>query len=126
MDQSVDNQESPNRSVWLILSYVWIASCCVFLPAIPLVIERDDEFAKWHAKHGLVLALVWFLISVVLLGLGNLIGLVWETGQALFYILWGFIGIAFLVLCLIALIKGFEGHRWTVKPLEGFLNKLNF
>jgi len=125
MEQSADPQQSPNRTVWLILSYTWIVACCVFLPAIPLVVEREDEFAKWHAKHGIVLALVWFFLSVVLLGIANLFGLFWDAGKSLFYILWGFVGVAFLVLNIISMMKAFEGQRWTVKPLEGFLKKLN-
>lgn len=121
----MESPQSQNRTVWLLLSYAWIAACCVALPAIPLVIERDDEFAKWHAKHGLLLASLWFLVSLVLLLMGNLLGLAWEPLKATFYMIWGVVGAGFLVVCIIALMKAFEGERWTLKPLETLLNKLS-
>lgn len=117
--------QSPNRTIWLLLSYLWIAVCCVVLPAIPLVAEREDDFAKWHAKHGLVLALGFFAVSVVLLGLGSLLGMAWAPLGIIFRILWAITGMVFLVICAVALMKGLEGQRWTLKPIEGILGKLN-
>ena len=127
MEELQAQQESPNRMVWLLLSYLWIAACCagVFLPAIPLIVEREDEYAKWHAKNGIALALIWFGVSVVLLGLANLFGTFWELGKVLFYLLWGVFAMGYMVLCVIALLKAFEGERWTLGPLRSFLGKLD-
>ncbi|MDX9720444.1 MAG: hypothetical protein RBU37_06840 [Myxococcota bacterium] len=127
MDETPEINETSNRSVWLLLSYLWITTCCVFLPVIPMVVEREDEFAKWHAKHGLILALLWFLLSVGLLGLANFMGMLdWDSLKTIFYILWGVAGSAFLVLCLVAMMKAFAGERWTLSVLRGFLDKLDF
>ena len=40
---------SSNRSVMIVLSYLWI------LALIPFLMEQDDKDVRWHAKHGLVL-----------------------------------------------------------------------
>ncbi len=122
-----DLEASPNRTAWLLLSYLWILGCCMILPAIPLVMEQQDAYAKWHAKHGLVLAFIWFAVSTVLLGMANLFGaLDWNAGKVIFYVFWGLLGLPFLLFCLIALMKALEGHCWTVKPIESFLSKLPF
>lgn len=38
-----------------ILSYIGI------LVLIPLIVNKDDQFVKFHSKQGLVLAIVWFI-----------------------------------------------------------------
>jgi len=128
MDQdAAASPASPNRTAWLLLSYMWIAACCVVLPAVPLIVEREDDFAKWHAKHGLVLGVVWLVFSFGVLLLANIFGaLDVEWLKASFYAIWCLGGLGFLVLCAVALMRALEGHRWTLGPLEQVLSKLNF
>ena len=62
---------SSNRSVMLVLAYLWI------LALIPLLMEQDDQDVRWHAKHGLVLLgaeIAAFLAIGILSGLSGGLG----------------------------------------------------
>lgn len=43
----------------LVLSYLFL------LALIPLLIDKDEE-VQWHAKHGLLLTVGWFVIGLVM------------------------------------------------------------
>lgn len=51
---------SPNRGLMLVLAYL------PPLSIIPLVVEKDDREVQWHAKHGLVLFVVWIILAVLI------------------------------------------------------------
>jgi hypothetical protein len=40
---------SSNRTIMIVLSYLWI------LAIVPLLVEKEDKEVQWHAKHGIVL-----------------------------------------------------------------------
>ena len=96
---------SPNRNLMIVLSYVWI----LFL--IPLLVEKDDKEVQWHAKHGLVLSVVEFILQMVLS----------VTGIGCFFAPFVFLG--FLVIRLIAIVKGLNGERFTVPVLSEYADK---
>jgi uncharacterized membrane protein len=80
------NQEIQEGKFFAIISYV------SFLCVITLILKKDNDFALWHAKHGLVLfvmEVVTFILSIIPL-LGWLIKI---FGYALFLLvsLWGII-----------------------------------
>ena len=96
---------SANRSLMIVLSYLWI----LFL--IPLLIEKDDKEVQWHAKHGLVLSVVEFLLQMVLS----------VTGIGCFFAPFVFLG--FSVVRLIAIVKGINGERFMVPVLSDYANR---
>lgn len=59
-------QGSNSNTGMAILSYIF------FLVIIPLVMNKDDQFVKFHSKQGLVLLICWiiasFLWSIPVLG----------------------------------------------------------
>ncbi len=60
-EQQEDNQpeeESGGINALALLSYLWI----LFL--VPLLAAKDDEFAQFHAKQGLVLFIFWVAIWI--------------------------------------------------------------
>jgi uncharacterized membrane protein len=81
------------------LSYVWVLS------VVMLVIKKDDEFVKFHAKQGTVL----FVASVIswILAL-----IVWILGPIL--------GIVILIGCIIGFIKAISGEKYKL-PVVGDL-----
>jgi len=96
---------SPNRNLMIVLSYIWI----LFL--IPLLVEKDDKEVQWHAKHGLVLSVVEFILQMVLS----------VTGIGCFFA--PFVFLAFLVIRLMAIVKGLNGERFTVPVLSDYADK---
>lgn len=96
---------SPNRNLMIVLSYIWI----LFL--IPLLAEKDDKVVQWHAKHGLVLSVVEFILQMVLS----------VTGIGCFFA--PFVFLAFLVIRLMAIVKGLNGERFMVPVVSEYADK---
>lgn len=76
------------------LSYVWVLS------VIMLILKKDDEFVKFHAKQGLILFLISFIGVVPVIG----------------WIIWIIVVIAMIF----GFIKALSGERYKV-PLIGDL-----
>ena len=96
---------SPNRNLMIVLSYFWI----LFL--IPLLVEKEDKEVQWHAKHGLVLSVVEFILQVILS----------LTGIGCFFS--PFVFLAFLVIRLMAIVKGINGERFIVPYVSQYTEK---
>ena len=101
---------SSNRSVMLILSYLWI------LALIPLLMEQDDQDVRWHAKHGLVLLgaeIAAFLAIGVLSGLSGGLGcLLVPLAQ-----------LGVLVFHVVCISKALKGQRLLIPELSDFADK---
>jgi uncharacterized membrane protein len=100
---------SQNRSLMIVLSYLWI----LFL--IPMLIEKDDAEVQWHAKHGLVLTVVEFLIQVGLYALAIGCFFIAFFSPLVFF--------GFAVLRVIAIVKGINGERFSVPGLTQYVEK---
>jgi len=96
---------SSNRNLMIVLSYFWI----LFL--IPLLVEKEDKEVQWHAKHGLVLSVVEFILQVILS----------LTGIGCFFS--PFVFLAFLVIRLMAIVKGINGERFIVPYVSQYTEK---
>ena len=105
---------SSNRNVMILLSYLWL------LALIPLVVEKEDKEVQWHAKHGLVLAVAelifWVAFQVLLFVLGSVLG-------CLAVIFAPIIGLGFLILHIVAIIKGINGSRLIVPGISQYADK---
>ena len=102
---------SSNRSVMIILSYLWV------LALIPLLMEQDDQDVRWHAKHGLVLLgaeIAAFLAIGILSGLSGGLGcLLVPLAQ-----------LGVLVFHVVCISKALKGQRLLVPGLSDFADKL--
>ncbi|HEY6139036.1 MAG TPA: DUF4870 domain-containing protein [Thermoanaerobaculia bacterium] len=108
---------SSDRTLMVVLSYLWI------LCLIPLLTKKDDSEVQWHAKNGLAILIaeivVWvffFIFSIVahripFLGCG-----VW--------VLQCVISIGFIVIRVIAIVKGVNGQRFRVPMVSDFADKM--
>jgi uncharacterized membrane protein len=105
---------SSNRNVMIVLSYLWL------LALIPLVVEKDDPEVQWHAKHGLVLAVAelvfWVAFQVVTFMLGSFLG-------CIFAIFAPIIGLVFLIVHIIAIVKGIGGSRLIIPGLSQYADR---
>ena len=101
---------SSNRSVMLVLAYLWI------LALIPLLMEQDDQDVRWHAKHGLVLLgaeIAAFLAIGILSGLSGGLGcLLVPLAQ-----------LGVLVFHVVCIAKALKGERLLIPGLSDFVNK---
>jgi uncharacterized membrane protein len=108
MEEQKSNQVSPkpgssDSNLMAALSYVWVLS------VVMLVVKKDDEFVKFHAKQGTVLFLAsivaWFF-SIFLFFLGPLICAVIAIG------------------CIIGFIKALGGERYSLPVVGELANKI--
>ena len=102
---------SSNRNVMILLSYLWL------LALIPLVVEKEDREVQWHAKHGLVLTVAelifWVAFQILTFVLGSFLG-------CLVAIFAPIIGLVFVIVHIIAIIKGINGQRLIIPGISQF------
>jgi uncharacterized membrane protein len=102
---------SSNRNVMILLSYLWL------LALIPLVVEKDDKEVQWHAKHGLVLTVAelifWVAFQIVTFVLGSFIGCIIAIFAPI-------IGLVFVIIHIIAIVKGINGQRLIIPGISQF------
>ncbi|HXG89586.1 MAG TPA: hypothetical protein VNJ02_14750 [Vicinamibacterales bacterium] len=105
---------SSNRNVMIVLSYLWL------LALIPLVVEKDDREVQWHAKHGLVLTVAelffWIAFQLLTVVLGSFLGCI----VAIFAPI---IGLLFLIVHIVAIIKGINGQRLIIPGISQYADK---
>ncbi len=105
---------SSNRNVMILLSYLWL------LALIPLVVEKDDREVQWHAKHGLVLTVAelifWVAFQILTVVLGSFLG-------CLVAIFAPIVGLGFLILHIVAIIKGINGGRLIVPGISQYADR---
>ncbi|USN53640.1 MAG: hypothetical protein H6760_00500 [Candidatus Nomurabacteria bacterium] len=81
-------------------SYVWILSVLI------LLLKKDSDFVRFHARQGFVL----FIISVIC----SILAIFW------------WVNLIVAVMALIGMYKAYQGEKWKM-PLVGMLaEKINF
>ena len=104
-----------DRTLMIALSYLWI------LGIVPLLAKKDDPEVQWHAKNGLVL-LGAEIVANVLVVLIRMMLRNSALGCAL-----GFLGCAvfvlFLVVRIMAIMKGVNGQRFRMPVISDFADK---
>ena len=97
------------------VSYLWL------LALVPLLVEKDDREVQWHAKHGIVLMVaelvLWIAIYIVQAVLGTILG-------CLFALLTLPIGLAIVVVHILAIVKGINGGRLIIPGVSQYTEKL--
>lgn len=105
-----------DRTLMIVLSYLWI------LALIPLLTKKDDSEVQWHAKNGLGILgaeiLCWVAFWIIGIALRNsMMGCGLATIQC---VVW----LAFLVVRILALVKGVSGQRFRIPVVTDFAEKL--
>jgi|SRR5262245_57049883 len=103
---------SQNRTVMIVLAYLWL------LALIPFLVEKEDAEVQWHAKNGLVLTAAEIVLWIVLTILSMIPGL-----GCLFILLYPLVGLGALVLHIVAMVKGVQGGRLVVPVLSDYTSK---
>jgi uncharacterized membrane protein len=106
---------SSDRTLMVVLSYLWI------LALIPLLAKKEDPEVQWHAKNGLVLLgaeiIVWIAFGIIGFAMRDFLGCGITTVQC---VIW----LGFLVVRIIAIVKGVGGQRFRIPVVTDFAEKL--
>jgi uncharacterized membrane protein len=108
---------SPNRNVMIILSYLWI------LFIVPLIAEKDDPEVQWHAKHGLVLTVAELILFIALVVVQSVMNNVLGWGGCGCFSLSSLGSLLFLVVRILAIMKGVNGERFTIPGISDFVSR---
>ena len=105
-EKKVQPAGNQSENVYAILSYLWI------LCLIPILMKKDDEFVRFHARQGLML----FIVEV---GFG-IIGIIPLLGW-LVYIL----GILVCgIISLIGIVQVLMGNKWKIPVIGDWAEKI--
>lgn len=116
-DTAAGGPVSPNRSLMIVLSYLWL------LALIPLLTEKEDKEVQWHAKHGLVLMVAeivgWIGLWIVFFVLGQ----IWSGFDCAGCLLYSIIWLGVLVLHVMCIVKGVNGERFTIPQVSQYADR---
>lgn len=106
---------SPNRSVMIVLSYLWI------LGLIPLLVEKNDPEVQWHARNGLLLLaaeiVVWIAATIF-----SMMTAFIHLGCAGCF-LHSAILVVFLVVRILCIVKGVSGERFVIPVISQYADR---
>jgi uncharacterized membrane protein len=101
----------------IVLSYLGL------LALIPLLVEKTDSEVQWHAKNGLLLMAADIAIWIILLVVSSLLGAITFGLGCLVSLLFPLLGIAILVVHIMAIVKGVNGGRLIIPGLSEYANR---
>jgi len=101
----------------IVLSYLGL------LALIPLLVEKDDKEVQWHAKHGLVLAVVEVAVIIGLIVIGGILGAVSVGLGCIFNLLLPVFMLAILVVHILAIVKGLNGQRLLIPGISEYADR---
>ena len=103
---------SPNRTLMIVLSYLWV------LALVPFLMEKEDREVQWHAKNGLVLFLAEIAVGIVLKILAMA-----DAGCLSGCVLGPIVWVVFLVVQILCIVKGVNGQRFIIPGLSQFADR---
>ncbi len=113
---------SGEDKLWGILSYLGI------LCLLPLLLKRDNSFAQFHSKQGLVMLIIGIALGV--LGIPMALLMLIPVVGAIIGVLWGIvvfvIWIGMLILWIMAIIKVLQGKTWKMPIIGGYAERIKF
>ncbi|MDH3401994.1 MAG: DUF4870 domain-containing protein [Acidobacteriota bacterium] len=101
-----------NKTLMLILAYLGP------LALVPFLVEKDDQEVQWHAKHGIVLMLLWIAISIVFTILTSIP--VFGCAVALVSLVVPLIALVVHILCIV---KALNGQRFLIPGVSQYADK---
>lgn len=109
---------SSDRAIMIILAYLWL------LALVPLLVDKTDAEVQWHAKHGIVLTIVEF---VVMMAWTILMSILWiMTGGLLGCLFTIFSPLLILVIAVvhaIAIAKAINGQRLIIPGISEYASR---
>lgn len=103
-----ESQEVLDGKAYAILAYLWI------LCLIPLILKKDNRFALFHAKQGLVIFLAEIIIGFV--------GVIPVLGWMILF----FGTLLFGILSLVGIVQVLMGQYFKMPVIGDIAEKINF
>jgi len=94
------------------LAYVTFIPAIIFLAMAPY---NRTPYVRFHSWQSIFLAVAYLVVDVIMMILGRMPFLGWSV-----LFLWPLVGLAFLIIWIIVLIKAFNGERFKL-PIIGDL-----
>jgi fumarate reductase subunit D len=95
------------ENAYAILAYLWI------LCLIPILMKKEDEFVKFHARQGLMLFIVE--VGIAIIGIIPLLGpLVYMLGM-----------LVCALLSLVGIVQVLMGNKWKMPVIGEWAEKIN-
>jgi uncharacterized membrane protein len=107
---------SSDRTLMIVLSYLWI----LFL--IPLLTKKEDSEVQWHAKNGMGITIGEFICWIGYMAVAFLAPAAISCAASALSCI---IGVGFLVLRILCIVKGANNQRFTVPVLTDLGQKIN-
>ncbi len=108
---------SPNRSVMLVLAYLWP------LAIVPLLVDKEDADVQWHAKHGLVLMVAELLLALAISMLTSIVTLVTFGVGCVLSLFFVFLWVAILGVHIVAIVKALGGSRLVIPGVSEYASR---
>jgi uncharacterized membrane protein len=108
---------SSNRTIMIVLSYLWI------LAIVPLLVEKEDKEVQWHAKHGIVLLVaeivLWIAVGIV----STMISMMSMTLGCVVSLLTMALWLGIIVVHVMAIVKGVNGQRFLIPGISEYASR---
>ena len=111
-----DDLDEEDR-LMLVLSYLWV------LALVPFMVSRS-AFVRWHAKQGLILCGVTCLSALGVIFLGAILATLSKVFAWLFAFILINLGLLYMALALVCMIKAIRGERWAIPFLGDLVEKV--
>jgi len=97
-----------------LLSYLagWVTGLIFFL------IEKEDKYVRFHAMQSILLSIAMFVIIIALNIVLVMLSFIADTFGLLFALVSPLLGLAFLVLWIMLMVKAYQGEKWKL-PIIG-------
>jgi uncharacterized membrane protein len=90
---------------------------------IPLLAAKDNKFAQFHAKQGMVLFIAFIICAII----ASILFIIPIIGWFLLGPLaWLIVFIGGVVLAIMGIVKALQGEYWKMPVLGGWAEQLNF
>lgn len=97
-----------------LLSYLagWVTGLIFFL------IEKEDKYVRFHAMQSILLSIAMFVIVIALNIVLAILTFIADVFGLLFALVSPLLGLAFLVLWIMLMVKAYQGEKWKL-PIIG-------
>jgi len=91
---------------------------------IPLLAYKDNKFAKYHGKQGLIFLIAYMVIFIVLIILDTFLFFISLYAGQIFKISFWLLGLVVLVFSILGIIKSLQGEYWKMPIIVKYVEKV--